>query len=344
MSDWIRPHRIRLEASSLCQLRCPSCPNASGAIVPTIGKGYLKKEDFTVLLDRSPFVKEIELSNYGEIFLNPDLIAIMREAWRRGVVLRADNGVNLNCISEEQLDGLVRYGVRSITCSLDGATAQTYQRYRINGHLDQVLAHIGTLNRLKKKYNSRYPVLTWQFIVFGHNQHEIVQARTLAAKLGMQFQLKLSWDIDFSPVRNPGPIRREAGFSSRAEYRNKRGLDPGHRICNMLWEQPQINWDGRILGCSRNFWGEFGGNAFADGLLRSANSPGIRSARKMLIGAKESDRSVPCSACQIYFDRVATQKYINRGLAMRFIRWSYREMKTYPVVRSIRTHMARRGL
>lgn len=344
MTDQIRPHRIRLEASSLCQLRCPSCPNATGAFSSTIGKGYLRFRDFVTLLDQSPFVKEIELSNYGEIFLNPDLVDIMREAQNRGVALRADNGVNLNNISEEQLDGLVRYGVRGITCSLDGATAATYERYRINGRMDRVLAHIRKLNTLKERYNSKYPVLTWQFIVFGHNQQEIPEARKLAAKLGMQFQLKLSWDRHFSPIENPDPIRRQAGFASRDEYRRKHGLDPGHRICNMLWEQPQINWDGRILGCSRNFWGEFGGNAFKDGLLNSVNSQGMRTARSMLIGGQQSDGNIPCSTCQIYLDRQITKKYINRGFTMRVIRWTYREVRTYPLVRHIRSRMTMLGL
>ena len=43
-------------------------------------------------------------------------------------------------------------------------------------------------------------------------------------------------------------------------------------ICHQLWDAPQINWDGKILGCCRNFWGDFGGNAFTEGLFQSVNS------------------------------------------------------------------------
>jgi len=72
--------RIRLEASSRCQLRCPSCPTTSGAILPAIGSGILKFADFQALLDGNPGLRDIELSNYGEIFLNPELIAILEYA------------------------------------------------------------------------------------------------------------------------------------------------------------------------------------------------------------------------------------------------------------------------
>lgn len=91
----IKPKKICLEASSFCQLRCPSCPTASKAIHPAVGSGFLKLRDFQRLLDESPWLNEIELSNYGEIFLNPDLLGIIEYAYKRNVALRADNGVNL---------------------------------------------------------------------------------------------------------------------------------------------------------------------------------------------------------------------------------------------------------
>lgn len=88
------PFRVRLEASTLCQLNCRDCfmrKNKCGAV----GSGFLKLVDFVAFLDKNPFIKEIELSNNGEIFLNPQLLDILRVAYERGVDIYASNGVNL---------------------------------------------------------------------------------------------------------------------------------------------------------------------------------------------------------------------------------------------------------
>ena len=40
-------------------------------------------------------------------------------------------------------------------------------------------------------------------------------------------------------------------------------------ICRQLWIEPQINFDGAVLGCCVNTWGSFGENAFEVGLKRA---------------------------------------------------------------------------
>src|SRR4051794_4857155 len=129
----VRPDRIRLEASSYCQLRCPSCPTAMGTIDAAVGRGFLTAESFESLLRQNPRLREIELSNYGEIMLNPDLPKILKMARDHGVTTRADNGVNLNAASDTSLDALVRHRLRSMTCSIDGASDETYKQYRVRG-------------------------------------------------------------------------------------------------------------------------------------------------------------------------------------------------------------------
>lgn len=327
----IKPSKVRLEASSICQLRCPSCPTTSKAIHPTVGSGFLKLRDFKKVLDENASLKEIELSNYGEIFLNPDLSEIIKCAYERGIILRADNGVNLNNVKESVLESLVKYKFRSMTCSIDGASKETYQLYRVKGDFDAVIDNVREISRLKQQHRSDYPQLAWQFMVFGHNEHEIPSARKLASELGMKFHLKLSWDAQFSPVRDQESVRKEVGAASRDEFREKHGVDYMQGICHQLWDQPQINWDGKVLGCCRNFWGDFGReNAFEDGLLNSINSEKIEYARGMLLGKKVARDDIPCTTCSIYQGMRTDGKWLQRRgatlpyRALRFIYGSFR--------------------
>ena len=287
---------------------------------------------FRQFLEANPQLQQIELANYGEIFLNPELLGILECAHERGVALKAGAGVNFNSVSDDVLEGLVKYRFESMTCSIDGATEETYRVYRVNGSLRVVLDNIRKLNSLKEKYQSALPRLCWQFVVFGHNEHEIAEARQLAEELNMEFRLKLSWDPDFSPVRNETLVRREIGAASREEYRRLFGMDYRESTCHELWTIPQINWDGRVLGCSRNFWGDFGGNAFSDGLVPSVNGPGMRYAREMLLGNKPPMEGIPCTTCSMYREMRTRAKWVDKrsvapSTTYRAARCTYRALR-----------------
>jgi MoaA/NifB/PqqE/SkfB family radical SAM enzyme len=333
--------KIGLEASSVCQLKCPSCPTASKAILPVVGNGFLNLRDFQKLLDESPWLKEIELSNWGEIFLNPGLLEIIKYAYERDVALKADNGVNLNHVKESILEGLVKYKFRSMTCSIDGASNETYKVYRVRGNFETAIENIKKINFFKRKYQSEYPQLAWQFVVFGHNEHEIQLARKLASDLNMNFYLKLTWDNKFSPVRDQEFVRKEVDAVSREEYKKKHGVDYMGGGCYQLWDQPQINWDGKVLGCCRNLEGDFGGNAFRDGLLESLNNEKIKYAREMLLGKKVARGDIPCTTCPTYLGMRADGKWLRRrspSLPYRALRFIYRSLGLQHLRQELRNH------
>jgi MoaA/NifB/PqqE/SkfB family radical SAM enzyme len=291
---------------------CPSCPTATKAIQPNIEIGYLKFHDFRRLIDENPHVRQVELSNYGEMLLHPNLLEIFQYAHSKGVHLTADNGVNFNTASEDILEGLVQFGFRSMTCSIDGVSEETYKKYRVNGRLQNVLENIKRINSYKEQHHTKYPQLTWQFIVFGHNEHEIRSARKLASELKMRFRVKLNWESQFSPVKDRKYLRKMIGSASRDEFEEQYNLDYMHRICHQLWNQPQINWDGKILGCNRNFWGDFGGNSLKDGLIASLNNERFKYARNMLQGKFDARDDIPCSTCDIYRKRKESRKWLKR--------------------------------
>ena len=302
---------LQVEASSFCQLRCPSCPTTAGAIDAAVGRGFLRAADFDRLLADNPDVRAVELSNYGEIFLNPELPQLLECAFRRNVAVSAGNGVNLNNARDDALEAVVRWRMHTITVSIDGASADTYRQYRVGGDFDRVIRHVERINHFRQVLGSSLPNLRWQFVIFGHNQHEIVAAQRMATTLGMTFVPKLSWDDEVSPP-DPALVRRLFGVANRAEYREKHGQDYVQGICHQLWDSPQINWNGSVLGCCRNFWGTFGGNAFQDGLAASLNTGRLQQARKMLLGRTAPQDGVPCTTCEIYQHMRSSGRFLQR--------------------------------
>ncbi|GIV39006.1 MAG: hypothetical protein KatS3mg033_0806 [Thermonema sp.] len=293
---------VRIEASSKCQLKCPLCLTAQGyhRKHSAVGWGHLKALDFEAFLDKHPQVRHVELSNYGEILLNPQLIDIMRIAHERAVTLSALNGVNLNHAPDAVLEAMVRYGFGKLKVSIDGASPQTYAVYRRGGNFERVMENIRKLNAYKQQYGSKYPKLKWQFIVFGHNEHEIVKARQMAKELGMGFKVKFNYEPSYAPVRNPAKVRQDSGLgvASIDEYEQHYGRLQSP-ACMQLWVSPQINYDGEVLGCCVNHYASFG-NAFKEGLEAILQSERYRYAQKMVLGSAPPRQDVPCTHCRRY--------------------------------------------
>jgi len=88
----VSPSRIRLEASTHCQLKCPTCETATGELYEQVALGFLRFDNFRQLIDNNPQVREIELSNFGEIFLNPHLPKIIEYAFQKNVQLSDEWG------------------------------------------------------------------------------------------------------------------------------------------------------------------------------------------------------------------------------------------------------------
>ncbi len=292
---------VRIDASTRCQLKCPICPTATGENRERpLGWGDLSFEHFKQFVDRYPGIRKIELSNWGEIFLNPEIGEIIRYGYEKGIELSAVNGVNLNTVKEEVLEALVKYRFRAMTVSLDGATNESYRQYRVNGNLDKVLENIKRINRYKEQYGSPYPTMVWQFIIFGHNEHEIGRARRMAEELGMSFLPKLNAYTAFSPIKDKEAVMRESGLeaTSRMEYKEKKKRYYGIP-CSQLWFSPQINWDGKLMGCCVNGWKDFG-NVFESGLAECMKGEKIEYARQMLLGKKGPREDIACSTCPYY--------------------------------------------
>ena len=198
--------------------------------------------------------------------------------------------------------------MQSITCSIDGASQETYSQYRVNGNFDRVIENITRINEFKRRFNSDKPVLTWQFVAFGHNENEIGIARTMASGFGMKFQLKLSWDDlytdTFSPIKNKELIKIESGLqvATRKEFEEKYGRNYLGGCCLNLWRSPNINYDGKLLGCCVNYWDDYG-NVFEDGLENCLKSERYIYAKKMLMGLKKERKDIPCVRCKIYMTR-----------------------------------------
>ena len=300
------PRKVRLDLCNMCQLNCVECymRKQHNEVKEKVGYGYVSFKTFKKFVDNNPFIEEIETSNDGEIFLNPDLDKIIEYAYKKNIILTAYNGVNLNTISEQTAEYLVKYRFQQLAISLDGASQETYSQYRRNGNFDNVIENIKMINRFKQKYNSQFPLLTYKFILFGHNEHEVEKAKQLAQQLNMYIDYSVNYATDFSPIKKQPNIKNFSLWNNVDDYaensyqnylKNNSPLP-----CSPLFTQPQINPHGDLVGCCSNLYYSFG-NIFEKTLIEVLNSDKFIYAKRMLTDLSIPSRDdIPCTKCYIY--------------------------------------------
>ena len=277
----------------------------------SIKPGYLSLANFKKFVDLNPEISNIELSNTGEIFLNPDLLAILQYAHSKGVGLSAYNGTNLNDVSDEVLEALVSTNFGMLVVALDGASQESYVQYRYNGSFDKVIENIKKINAYKKKHHSDSPYLRWKYIIFESNdkREEIHQAKAMAKELNMDLAFYKDY-MGYTPS-DTKMIEEETGlvYDQEKFVQIKEFNRDAYFPCFSLWHEPQVNWDGRFLGCCSNHYQGFGGNLFETSLRDYLKTPAVEKTKKMLQGGEKFTGTI-CHQCYFYLQMVEHQNFI----------------------------------
>lgn len=197
VKNFERPFKIetiRLETTAYCNLKCPGCPSrcwmdseSSIKSHPRLGSIPIDKIE-AILTDTKDTLKAILLYNFGEPFLDKRLLEILRLAKRivPGVfILISTNG---NVMPNGWPEIIIKEGlIDRIIFSIDGASQESYGKYRVGGNFDKAFRNMTEFSKYKKLYAKSIPQLEWQYILFKWNDsdEEIKHARELAVEHGL---------------------------------------------------------------------------------------------------------------------------------------------------------------
>ena len=180
-----------------CNLACPGCVHSTRARAGKLFQwpsGMFSEDCFDHLMRRyGPEALEIMFCNYGEPLLNPNTPRFIARA--RSYLMRTGLSTNMTA-RKFDAKAYVESGLDFMTVSLDGATQATYEMYRREGDLELALANIRALAAAKREFGRENPIISWQFLAFEHNAHEIDMAIERARELGIdQFVVATPFDV-----------------------------------------------------------------------------------------------------------------------------------------------------
>jgi Radical SAM superfamily/Iron-sulfur cluster-binding domain len=194
------PGRLYVECTAACNISCfQACCAPETGITRTRQAGMLDFDLFTRVIDEAgPSLGRIDFFNYGEAFLHKravEMCAYIKSKFPHIYLYTSTNGLAFN---EEKVRQLAHTGIDEVTFSLDGASQETYARYRQRGKFDVAIANLRALIDEKAKSGRDVPFVNWRYILFNWNDNdaEMESARRMANELGVD---RLCWEITDHP-------------------------------------------------------------------------------------------------------------------------------------------------
>jgi hypothetical protein len=195
-----QPSRLYIECTAACNISCAqACCAPETGITRTRQAGMLDFDLFRRVIDEAgPSLVRVDFFNYGEAFLHKravEMCEYIKTNFPHIYLYTSTNGLAL---SEAQARRLVHSGIDEVTFSIDGATSESYAKYRQRGKFDVAIANLRTMVDEKRRSGRDVPFLNWRYILFTWNDGdaEMDEARRLAAEIGVD---RLCWEITDHP-------------------------------------------------------------------------------------------------------------------------------------------------
>lgn len=245
--QWGLPFSIAIEPTTACNLRCPECP--SGLRQFTRPTGNLKSDFFRGLIDEMhPHLFYLTFYFQGEPYINPNFLDMVAYANEKGIYTATST--NAHFLNEKNAKRTIESGLDRLIISIDGTTQETYEAYRKEGKLSNVIQGAKNIVKWKKELKSKTPHIIFQFLVVKPNEHQIPEVYKLAEEIGVdEVKLKTAQIYDYE---QGNPLIPEQGKYSRYAKQSDGSYKIKNQLLNhcwKLWHSCVVTWDGLVVPC-----------------------------------------------------------------------------------------------
>lgn len=325
------PTYVQIEPVGQCNLRCQMCSIQFRKDGPPYGPpAFMKFETFTRIVDEFVGLETLHLQGLGEPMMHPRFFEMVEYASKKGI--RVTTNSNLTLLNQKRAEQCVTSGLERLHVSIDGATAQTYDRIRVGSRFEQVVRNLELVLEARRQLGSIHPHLNLVMVVMRQNLHELPDLVRLAHQWSVEqmFVQHLCHDFGesslpahYRPMRDfvesetlleedlervehyfseARTVARELGVNLRLPRTRPRihpPGTPGQKRCDWPWSGAYISYQGYAMPCCMvstpdriNF-----GNIVDRGIEETWNSEPFESFRDRLASDEPPD---VCRSCSIY--------------------------------------------
>lgn len=325
------PTYLQVEPVGQCNLRCQMCSIQFRQDGPPFGPlAFMEMEQFTRLIDQWDGLEELHLQGLGEPMMHPRFFDMVAYAAGKGI--RVSTNSNITLLNERRAAACVSSGLDRLHVSIDGATAETYERIRVRSHYDRVIRNLGFLRDARQRAGGGPPHVRMVMVIMRQNLHELPDLVRFAHHWEMEGLFVQHLCHDFGESSLPAHYRPMRDFVQeqtlleedlgRVEHffglaravADNLGVDlrlprsrprvhppgtPGRTRCNWPWSGGYVSYTGDAMPCCMVSTPDRAnmGNMFRDGVKEIWNGPTYTDFRDRL--ASEEPPEI-CRSCALY--------------------------------------------
>lgn len=291
------PPLITMDPNNACNLRCPGC--TTGLADPTARhKGLANLDLMQDIIERvSGKTIQVNFYNWGEPLLNREVFSACAFAAKLGLwtTIHSNLSIRVPGLAESVLDSKLC----NLVVSCDGATQETYEKYRVRGNVDLVFENLRAIVAERTRRRTQFPWITAKFLVFDHNWHEMKLFRDRALAVGAD-------EILFAAAGMGGPYRTKRiatgqDFDLKLLKWTSRPASPR---CHEIWESLTFDHDGAVFPCCMTYRDRdlfFNPEQTRDrSIMELWNDEKLQSMRSFFLGKSDiavKDLPAPCATC-----------------------------------------------
>lgn len=255
-------HYFYVDIVGTCNLRCPSCAVGNSGV--PMSKGLMSLDAYQAVLDKiktdyAHYKRTfIDLYNWGEPFLHPELAKIITATHKAGMGV----GISSNLNVAPDMRDIVKAGADYIRISVSGFYDETYRTTHKGGNILAVKSNMYKLAELCQRYRSDTVVQVGFHVYRGNFPRDFLAMRALCDELGFVFAPILA---TLMPAEKAVQVAQgdTSGLDKALldnlvlpiddSLRMFKELGPPAKDCQHRQARSTINWDGTVALCCATY-------------------------------------------------------------------------------------------
>jgi len=220
------PLFLDIEATSACNLKCPSCVQTHA----DFRKGYMHMGLYNMLIDEASdngcYGCKYHTLGRGEPLLHSKIPQMVAYAKKKGMI---DVRLNTNgtLLNGERSKALLDAGLDQLIVSIDGYEKEYYESKRVGAKWETVLKNVSNFFLLRHEGN--------------YNTH--VRVQTIAFDDLDLDRYAMFWRIVSDEV---------AAIKFKLMTEREMGVKALDWVCPQLWQRASVTWEGKIFPCNHD--------------------------------------------------------------------------------------------